>query len=70
MQIPFDNTYARLPERMFIRQAPVPVAAPRLVRLNRALANELALDETELRASLGVEILGGNRVPDGAEPLA
>ena len=31
---PFDNSYARLPERFYARQAPAPVPAPSLVRLN------------------------------------
>ena len=32
--IAFDNSYARLPERFFVRQSPTPVAAPRLIRIN------------------------------------
>ncbi len=28
----FDNSYARLPERFFVRQAPTPVAKPRLIQ--------------------------------------
>ena len=35
---PFDNSYPRLPERFFARLPPTPVAAPRLIRLNDALA--------------------------------
>ena len=42
--LPFDNSYARLPERFYARRPPTPVAAPRLVRLNRPLAEELGLD--------------------------
>jgi hypothetical protein len=34
----FDNSYARLPDRFFARLRPTPVAAPRLVRLNKKLA--------------------------------
>jgi hypothetical protein len=34
MTFAFDNSYARLPERFFARQAPVPVAQPRLIKLN------------------------------------
>ncbi len=34
----FDNSYARLPDRFFARLRPAPVAAPRLVRLNKELA--------------------------------
>ena len=35
--LPFDNSYARLPERFYARLAPTPVAEPRLVKLNTAL---------------------------------
>jgi uncharacterized protein YdiU (UPF0061 family) len=66
----FDNSYARLPERFFVKLAPTPVPAPRLVRLNQALARQLGLDPGRLDAPDGAAILGGNRVPDGAEPLA
>ena len=40
----FDNSYARLPETMLSRIAPVPVQAPKLVILNQALSKELGLD--------------------------
>src|ERR1700730_2424195 len=63
----FDNTYARLPDRFFARLRPTPVAAPRLVRLNKKLAWHLDLDPGKLVAPEGVEILAGNRVP---QPLA
>ena len=67
---PFSNTYARLPDRFFARVAPTPVAAPRLVRLNRELALHLGLDPDWLASPEGLEILAGKRVPDGAEPIA
>ena len=35
---PFNNSYARLPDRFFVRLAPTPVPAPQLIRLNHALA--------------------------------
>src|SRR5579864_7377456 len=66
----FDNSYARLPGRFFVRLRPTPVAAPRLVRLNAKLALDLGLDPEKLAAPTSVEILAGNRVPDGGEPLA
>ena len=69
-RIPFDNTYARLPERFYARLDPTPVAAPRLVRLNTALAEQLGLDPGALQSPEGVAMLAGNRVPDGAEPIA
>jgi uncharacterized protein YdiU (UPF0061 family) len=66
----FDNTYARLPERFYARVNPTPVAAPRLVKVNVELARNLRLDPEALASEQGVEILAGNRVADGAEPLA
>jgi serine/tyrosine/threonine adenylyltransferase len=66
----FANTYARLPERFYARLAPTPVAAPRLVKLNRELARNLGLDPDELASPQGMEILAGNRVAEGSEPLA
>ncbi|TFZ58719.1 YdiU family protein [Methylorubrum sp. Q1] len=67
---PFDNSYARLPGRFFGRVVPTAVEAPRLVRLNRALAVDLGLDPDRLESPEGVDVLAGRRVPEGAEPLA
>jgi len=67
---PFDNSYARLPERFFARLPPTPVAAPRLIRLNEALARQLGLDPHTLASPEGVAVLAGNRVPHAGEPLA
>ncbi|MBE7243421.1 MAG: YdiU family protein, partial [Actinomycetospora chiangmaiensis] len=68
--LPFDNSYARLPDRFFARRPPTPVAAPRLIRLNRALADELGLDPDWLAGPEGVAALAGNGVPAGADPIA
>jgi uncharacterized protein YdiU (UPF0061 family) len=69
-RIPFDNSYARLPERFAVRLAPTPVDEPRLVRLNVALARELGIDPDWLASPEGVEVLAGNRLAEGSEPLA
>jgi uncharacterized protein YdiU (UPF0061 family) len=70
VHFPFQNTYAALPDDFFARVAPTPVAAPRLIKLNRPLAVHLGLDPDRLASSEGVEILAGKRVPDGADPIA
>jgi uncharacterized protein YdiU (UPF0061 family) len=67
---PFDNTYARLPDRFFARVAPTPVVRPRLIRLNRELANQLGLDADWLASSQGVDTLAGKHLPQEAEPIA
>jgi len=66
----FDNSYARLPEHFYARLAPTPVAAPRLIKLNEPLARHLGLDPVKLATPEGVDVFAGNRVPEGAAPLA
>jgi len=70
MKFPFDNSYARLPPRFFVRQAPASVPEPGLVRINAGLAAELGLDAGFLASPEGVAILAGNNVAEGSEPLA
>src|SRR5215207_2893400 len=70
LHVPFESTYACLPDRFFARLAPTPVRAPKLIRLNRELADHLGLDPDWLASPEGVEVLAGRRIPDGAEPIA
>jgi len=62
----FDNSYARLPEELFLPQNPEPVAKPTLVVLNRALAESMGLEVDSLEA----EVFAGNKIPPGAQPIA
>src|SRR5262245_5559734 len=68
--VAFDNSYARLPERFFARLAPTPVVDPKLVKINRELAEELGLDADALTSPEGVEMLAGNRLALGSAPIA
>src|SRR6188768_2180748 len=70
VHFPFQNTYSALPANFFARVAPTPVAAPRLIKLNRTLAVHLGLDPDVLESPEGTEILAGKRLPDGADPIA
>ncbi|MBV9046616.1 MAG: YdiU family protein [Alphaproteobacteria bacterium] len=70
MTFPFDNTYVRLPERFYARLPPTAVQAPKLIKINDGLARALGLDPAVLASDDGVAMLSGNRVPEGAEPLA
>ena len=65
----FDNSYARLPDRFYTRTLPVAVAAPRMLKFNRALADELGLDLPGDEQTLA-KIFTGNLNPEGGEPLA
>jgi len=70
VHFPFQNSYAALPANFFARVAPTPVAAPRLIKLNRPLAVHLGLDPELLETPEGAEILSGKTLPAGADPIA
>src|SRR5579863_3090370 len=70
MPFVFDNTYARLPPRFFAPVFPTKVRAPRVVKVNRGLAEALGLDPDELASPEGAQVLAGNAPPAGAEPIA
>ena len=70
LRIPFDNTYARLPERFHVRIEPTSVSAPVLIKLNAPLALELGLDPEALSSPTGVGMLAGNQIAPGSEPIA
>ena len=63
-------SYAKLPERFFSRVAPTPVAQPRLVQFNPALASELQLDVAEFSMHPPEAIFSGNALPPTATPIA
>ena len=67
---PFDNSYARLPQRLYARLTPTPVRSPRLVKVNSALVEALGLEATWLASAEGTAVLAGNYVPAWADPLA
>ena len=68
LAIDFDNSFARLDDGFYARQAPVPVRAPHLRAFNDDLARVLGIDPGEAREQ--AQVFGGNLVPEGAEPLA
>lgn len=66
----FQNSYARLPERFFVRQNPAEAAAPELVWFNASLAAEIGVRTGDLSPDTLASIFSGNAVPGDAEPLA
>jgi uncharacterized protein YdiU (UPF0061 family) len=65
-----EHSYAGLPALFHVRVAPTPVRAPRMVVLNRPLAEALGLDAAALDSPDGAGVFAGNAVPEGAQPLA
>jgi serine/tyrosine/threonine adenylyltransferase len=66
----FSNSYAALPGRFFARLDPVPVAEPRLIQFNAALATELGLEWASLDGAALAALFSGSAIPEGAEPIA
>lgn len=66
----WDHSYARLPEKFYSRQAPEPVRDPRTVVINTVLAESLGLDAGEVSRADAAAYFAGNRLPEGAEPIA
>src|SRR5262245_22876024 len=66
----FDNTYAHQLEGFYVVWNAAQAAQPRLVQVNRQLAEELGLDADALYSEEGARIFAGNATPDGAMPLA
>jgi len=64
MHIPFDNSYAALPQAFYTRLDPTPVSAPHMLAWNADLAAELGIEGPD------ADTFAGNAVPDGASPLA
>ncbi|CAM4016022.1 protein adenylyltransferase SelO [Mesobacillus zeae] len=65
-----DNSYTRLPELFYSNTKPTPVRSTKLVILNEQLAASLGLDAEGLKSEESVAVFAGNRVPEGASPIA
>jgi len=65
-----DHSYLKLPGAFYTRLDPTPVPAPRMVLFNDHLALSLGLDADHLSGEEEAAIFSGNRLPEGALPLA
>ena len=70
MNIPFNNSYAKLPERFYARIHPTAVPSPSLVKVNEGLAKTLGIDANRLQSDEGINMLAGNQLPENADPIA
>jgi uncharacterized protein YdiU (UPF0061 family) len=66
----FDNSFARDLEGFYVRWQPTAVPAPRLLYLDRSLAEELGFHGASLDDATVAATFAGNALPAGAEPLA
>jgi uncharacterized protein YdiU (UPF0061 family) len=68
--IPFENTYAALPESCFSRERPSHVPKPEIVRINHELAAELRIDGDWFQSADAVQVFSGNEIASGSDPIA
>ncbi len=66
----FDNSYIRLPDALWRRQAPSPLRHPRLIDLNQSLLTELGLDAVWWSSPEALQGLSGHGIWPGADPVA
>ncbi|HEY6456264.1 MAG TPA: YdiU family protein [Steroidobacteraceae bacterium] len=65
-----ENDYSRLSGTLYTRLDPVPVAAPRLIKFNEALATELRLELNSSDPEHLARIFSGNEKLPGSQPIA
>ncbi|WP_308813945.1 protein adenylyltransferase SelO family protein [Sphingomonas sp. GV3] len=70
MAMPFDNSFARLPDRFFAAARPLRSPSPQLIELNERLASDLGIDAAWLRSAEGLDVLSGHTIAEGSEPIA
>ncbi len=68
--IPFSNSYIKLPEHFYQRTIPESVKSPKLIAINDNLATELGIDPEWLKSQDGINVLAGNIIASGSEPIA
>lgn len=69
-ELPFDNTYSKLPEIFYQRVKPTPFEKPFVVSFNPAGAELINLDLDEVKRPEFVEYFCGARIFPGSEPLS
>lgn len=65
-----EHSYSELDTEFFRICQPTPVAAPKFLAFNHALAANLNFPTKLCATELGAQVLSGNRVPEWAHPLA
>jgi uncharacterized protein YdiU (UPF0061 family) len=69
-QIPFDNSYARLPEHFYHKVKPTPLPDGQLISSNVELAQQIGLDPCSINPQQLADLMTGQSDFNGAEPLA
>ena len=70
LKFTFDNSYVKLPDHFYCKLNPTPVKEPKLIKINDHLAVQLGMDPKWLGSKKGIEVLSGNVIFSGSEPIA
>jgi uncharacterized protein YdiU (UPF0061 family) len=70
MKFNFDNTYAEQLEGFYTPSEAAKAPAPKLIKVNTALASELGLNLDSLSEAQQTELFSGNLAPEGSAPLS
>lgn len=65
-----ENTYIKLPKKMFSIQNPNDVSSPKLIVFNDSLAEELGLNIEFFKSNDGIDMLSGNKILEGTTPIS
>ncbi|GAA0422448.1 hypothetical protein GCM10009133_33740 [Cocleimonas flava] len=69
-KVDFNNSYAKLPQSFYSNTQPDPVEQPGLIKFNHELAEQLGVAGLFADEAEAVEFFSGNKIPEGAEPIA
>ena len=68
--IKLENTYSKLPKKLFSYQYPEEVPNPKVEVLNENLAEKLGMDIDFLQSEEGISFLSGNKILENTSPIA
>ncbi len=65
-----ENSYEQLPSCFYTNQYPEVVPSPKIVLLNKTVCEELQLDYNLLQSEEAAQVLSGNKIIKGTNPIA
>lgn len=65
-----ENSYQDLPDVFYSKVSPTSVRSPKLIAYNALLGESLGLDTQAMNSEEGMSVFAGNRIPEGAQPIA
>ena len=68
--IDFKNSYVDLPKNFYARLKPETVKAPKLIKINEKLAENLGIDLSNIEISNLEDVFSGNKILSNSDPIA